>query len=125
MSAYLCNKQTFGLLAQFAIETECTKYGPLYGSELDTTDKVIQVLVQANLKSLENRYPDDESETNGLFIGACKKEATRLWDVPPMEIIKSCKCLEYQSCETKDWYDSLAYKVLDCIKDEAIRKLSG
>ena len=58
MSAYLCDAQIFGLLANYAVKHKATEYDDLYGLEIKTTDKIVDILVQANLISVGHRYPD-------------------------------------------------------------------
>ena len=45
--------------------------------------------------------------------------------VPPLHILHMCSCLEYQSCESPDWRETLAYRLILAIKDAAIRALPG
>jgi hypothetical protein len=133
MSAYLLNDQTFGILAKFAIDNDTTKYGELYGSDLGTVEKVLSELVGANLKSLSTRYPDTKADPaldfagvqKDIFLRRCNVEASRDWHVSPFEILKSCDCLDYQSCEFDEWTKSTAYKILASIRSSAYRKLDG
>jgi hypothetical protein len=41
----------------------------------------------------------------------------------PEWVISCCDCLRYQSCETDDYEQTAAYKVLDAIRESAIRQL--
>lgn len=133
MSVYLIEEQTFGILAKFAIDNDCTKYGDLYGSNLDTSEKVLSELVGANLKSLATRYPDTKADPaldfagveDKIFLRRCIVEATRDWHVNPFEILKSCDCLDYQSCEFDEWPQSTSYKILAAIRSSAYKKLDG
>lgn len=128
MSAYLLSEQTFGILAKYAIDSGATQHNTCFPDrdKLDTTDKVVEVLVRANLKSLAARYGDEEdTEENELFIAETKDMARRDWHVPPLDIIKSCHCFDYQSCEFEGWHKSLAYRVSVEIVQSATRKLAG
>lgn len=133
MSAYLLETQTIGLLAQYAIEGDCTQYGSCYGLDLGTTDKVAEVLAKANLYSVAYRYSDIadnpakafQATESRLYIKDCQNEAKRLWNIPPIEIIKSCHCFAYQSCEPDNWHQSTAYKIITEIEGSAVRKLAG
>ena len=133
MSAYLLDDQTFGILAKFAIDNDVTKYGQLYRSGLDTIEDVLKELVGANIKSLATRYPDTKADpaldfagvVKQIFLRRCNVEASREWNVDLMEILKSCDCLDYQSCEFDEWHDSTAYKILNGIRATAIKKLPG
>jgi hypothetical protein len=43
----------------------------------------------------------------------------------PVSILKLCDCLEYQSCETEDYNETVAYRLLNVIRRAAIRILPG
>jgi len=125
------DSQTIGLLAHFAVESKATQYGECYGQDLETTDKVVGALARANLLSLAVRYPDcDPAQTfagvsTAEFIAECKVEASRMWSVPVIELLKSCDCFSYQSCEYDDWHNSKAHKILGAIRKECISRLPG
>lgn len=132
MSARLCNTQIIGLLAHFAIDNKATIYGSCYGQDLETTDKVVNALTRANLLSLSVRYPDmleptveflDLSMAN--YIKQCNIDASRMWVVPLIDILKACDYLAYQACEYADWYKSKAHRILVEIRKSAISKLPG
>jgi hypothetical protein len=132
MSAYLMDQQTIGLLAHFATESKCVEYGELYGMGFDNnTDKVVEALTRANLLSLAVRYPDSDPAPDFVgmstaeFISECKQEARRMWSVPVIEILKSCDCFAYQSCEYDDWHKSTAHKIINAIRKECITRLPG
>jgi len=132
MSAYLMDQQTVGLLAHFAVESEASHYGECYGLNLETTDQVVEALTRSNLISLAARYPDDQDPAASFmgmpkrqYITECKQEAKRAWSVPVVEILKSCSCFEYQSCEYDDWHKSTAHKVITAIRKECINRLPG
>lgn len=40
-------------------------------------------------------------------------------------IIKACDCFDYQACETDDYEESIAYKIIRSIRAEAVRCLPG
>lgn len=131
MSSYLMNPQTIGLLAHFAVESKATSYSECYGLNLETVDKVVEALVRANLLSLAVRYPDSDPAMDFMdlstddFICECKDEAKRSWNVPVIEILKSCDCFSYQSCEYDDWYKSKAFKIINVIRKKCVSRLPG
>lgn len=43
----------------------------------------------------------------------------------PVEVIKACDCLSYQSCEHPEWESSEAYKLLEAIREAAIGQIPG
>ncbi len=48
---------------------------------------------------------------------------TDVYKLSAVSILKMCDCLEYQSCETDDYGETLAFQLLDQIRREAIRAL--
>ena len=142
MSAYICNPETFGILASFAILNKCgISQWQLFRRETQIEDaqRIAIGLAKENIRSVAHRYPDDK---DGQRPGPCLKdaeieEAAAIYaahflensryvrSLSPVQIIKIVQCAEYQSCETDDWKETLACRQLDWIKDEAIRALPG
>jgi len=85
----------------------------VYQNEQATTD----LLHTANVLSVNYRYKLDDP------IGIITYKPTGL--CRPVEVIKLCNSLEYQSCEHPGWDDSLAKRLLDEICQVAITKLPG
>lgn len=137
MSAYICNPEHFGILAAFAVQHDCTirEWG-LHFSKIAAAQHVAKGLARENIRSVAHRYPDSVS---GGRPGPCLKdeeieEAAAIYaaffltnpqGVAPIQIIKLCNSLDYQSCETDDWKGTLAWRQNEWIKDAAIRRLNG
>ena len=45
--------------------------------------------------------------------------------IDPVQVMKACQCLEYQSCEHPGWPDSFAKRVLEFLNSAAINRLPG
>lgn len=122
MSAFVCSTDTYDLLAGairrlpwFSVSTES---GQL--TEHDA-DKAVQILYLQNLVSVATRYPGDTE-----MLGDPEYTPRPVVDpVDPVVVLKSCDCVEYQSCETDDYYTSLAYKILDALRRAVIAQLPG
>ncbi|MGO9013617.1 MAG: hypothetical protein ACLQF0_01430 [Dissulfurispiraceae bacterium] len=91
------------------------------------------VLYSENLRSVGERYPDCKGDIDEL-PGLIEKPSyivVRMRDIIDrkvrnmIDILKMCKCLEYQSCETDDYYTTDAYKLTQAIKEAAISSLPG
>ena len=76
-----------------------------------------ELLYAANVLSVSYRYKLDDP------VGDITYKPTGLFR--PIEIIKLCNSLDYQSCEHPGWGDSLAKRLLDEIRRVAITKLPG
>ena len=137
MSAFICMPEHFGILAAYAAEHDCAigEWG-LHFSKIATAQHVARGLARENIRSVAHRYPDTVS---GGRPGPCLldeeiEEAAAIYaahfvthpqGVAPIQIIVLCQGYDYQSCETKDWKDTLAWRQIDWIKNEAIRNLNG
>lgn len=83
-------------------------------------DQIGQMLWSENEKSFNARY----NETDKTCYYEVHKE-TYLHVFEPVQVIKSVKCYQYQSCEHSEWNDSEAKVFTDTLIDAAIRRLSG
>lgn len=143
MSAFICGSDHFKVLAVFA--TRRGKYGrnvdPRYVQgfeQLETySDEALasayaDILYAENIRSVLQRYPDDDEES---APGPIKKLAhIRITQrdfsagklkLPMVAVLKMCDCLEYQSCESDDWQKTPAYRLLNAIRKAAIHDLPG
>jgi len=145
MSAYICDPEHIKALAVYAVTRG--KYGrnvepqyvlsQEYGTKLATkadweiATVYADLLYQENIRSVQARYPEDKWDE---LSGPCEKpehlaitarEQFHPAKITPIAILKMCNCLEYQSCETSDWRETIAYKLMGQIKDAAISQLPG
>jgi hypothetical protein len=144
MSAFVCGPDHFKALAIFAVSRRhgsrnvdprdlkgCEKL-ELY-NEINLASAYADILYAENMRSVLHRYPDDTEETAPGPIDKpehikvtghdmCKPAYIR---VSPVAILKMCDCLEYQSCETDDYRQTLAFDLLDRIRGAAIHCLPG
>lgn len=75
----------------------------------ETASVVGQILVDANAKSIEARYEEDE-----FRIYEYNAPRTLSWN--PVEIMSACSCYDYQSCESDDYKESEACAIIDAIR---------
>lgn len=143
MSAYICNPSAFGILAAYATLNHCAvhewQHSRNPAAEIETAQRVAKGLARENIRSVAHRYPDDP---DGNRPGPCLLDAeieeaaaiyaAHFWanshhvrKLTPVQVLKLCQSVDYQSCETDDWRDTLAWRQLDWIKSEAIRSLPG
>lgn len=91
------------------------------------------ILFQENIRSVKARYPNEDIDTlPGPIPCPEHVEVTHkdfsdlnIRNLKPVDILAMCNCLEYQSCETEDWRDSMAFDLLYRIQKAAIRALPG
>lgn len=104
----------------------------------ERNDYPVNVLAQAyadilygeNIRSVQCRY--ENCQTVNDLPGLIEKPErviipfTRICPVvDPVWILSMCVGLDYQSCETDDWRETDAYKLIRSIKEAAIRELPG
>jgi hypothetical protein len=150
MSAYICDPEHHKALAAWAASRPAPKYpgdctqrvNPVYlrdetAKQLDPYDVeavasfFANTLYQENIRSVWARYPDEKWESlpgpsvKPDSLTVTYTEAKRNWYLKPIDILKMCDGLEYQSCETSDWRETLAYNLLTRIRHAAIAELPG
>lgn len=121
MSAFIVSNTQINALVRFASTNNVSfYYGPtsqrwnVSGNE----DATAQLLLDENVRSVNFRYGETtEAERIVYQIDAP--------DLTPVQVIKAAQCLEYQSCETSDWEQTMAKKLLTTIIDWAVTKLPG
>jgi len=77
--------------------------------------KLGEVLIKANYKSVNDLYNSSVSTHPYEFVFTPK--------ISSIECLKAISCIDYQSCEFEGWEKSQAKKILEWIKDWAIRRL--
>lgn len=147
MSAYLCSGDTFDYLASALVTYSLQRHGVnIYSNDsmpdvaslvsdgvlevhhnrlsgITDSDKIAEVLRNQNIRSLQARYPDDyETMLDDQPYTFTRVESSK---ITPAAVLKSCACLEYQSCESSDYRETYAYRILDTIRDLAINSIPG
>lgn len=89
--------------------------------DYDKAAEVANLIWQENIKSVSHRYPGESSGTlpgpiGGSFVVEPSDFAAYFEYPDPVQVLKSCDCLEYQSCEHPDWHASQALAFLDTLR---------
>lgn len=83
-----------------------------------TMDVIGQLLVDANVVSVNRRYDEDNA-----YVYAYTRP--RYTDWSPVELLSAIASYEYQACETPDWVTSEAHAFCVRLRQVAIRHLPG
>lgn len=85
------------------------------------------ILLQENERSVRYRYDDAGDDLPGTIGETWKDYEFRVYSEPltPVAILKGCNCYDYQACETDNYDQSEAYRIINAIRQAAIRKLPG
>ena len=151
MSAYICSPDHFIALSVFAASRRGGRdwqVDPRYVEGLTHPDAKLRgldnfnthelatlyadTLYQENIRSVRARYPDDKwDELPGPHIKPLHIIVTHRhfdhvnWVLKPVEILCMLDSWEYQSCETEDFQQTVAYRLAQSIRKAAIRSLPG
>ena len=130
MGAFLCSENHLSLLANLASDDPAAR------------DAAFALLLAENLRSLERRYPYDDAsnreaasdfrrrnESAARLVAEAletrAKNGVKLLVPDAMlqtQIIKCCECYDYQACETSDYYQTPAAKLVEQIRTIALTK---
>lgn len=106
MSAYVCNPEHIGVLANEMSHANIR----INGHRLHPQEMAV-ALANANYASIEARYPGEWDLMSGgcsliAFRAQCAKEATRPDpNLKPIDFIKIAQGFAYQACEHKEWME--------------------
>ena len=147
MSAYVCDRGHIDYLIQAALSRRlhpshsCQtwiwdrnrtagtyKRGELRASDHAEADRVGQMLWDENVASVRFRYGDDDQPLPGPID--CDYQYGRFRHSPyvsidPVQVLKACDCLEYQSCEHDGWDASEAKAFIRSLRSAAWHALPG
>lgn len=138
MSAFLCSHNHFKILAMFAVtdgnyglrvdprqlpdaESKAMYYE--YPEPEKIATHYANILYKENFRSIKHRYPSSTIEESEIKVTA--RDISNNKGIDAVSILKQCNCLIYQSCETDDYYGTLAHKLTQLIKEAAIGLLPG
>ena len=111
MSAYQVHPDTIDLIVSFYESDEWTR-------DFDP-QKTGEMLWQENARSVAHRYHEAPNPTPYRY------RIVPLAQITPVAVLKSIDCLDYQSCETDDWTETPASRLLQRVRAVAIRRLPG
>lgn len=121
MSAFVVSKKHVAALANFAVRQKV--WIGTHSAGPGDFESIYTTLAKENVRSVCHRYEDEKPEAYDDFL----KPAGRGKHVvdSPVAVIKLAQCLDYQSCETDDWQETQACKILKAIINKAIDCLPG
>ena len=151
MSAFICGQDHFKVLAIFAASRrygrewrvdpryidglthpEAKSWGMENFTSAELATLYADTLYQENIRSVLARYPKDTLESapgpinKPQHIGVTAHDQTLAkYRLKPVALLKMCDGLDYQSCETDDWRETVAFRLLAAIRAAAIRSLPG
>lgn len=99
--------------------------------EYYTLSQLGQILVSENVRSVHDRYPDDDVDAGELpgpidayYMGPyVYSDPGHI--LSPGEVFKALDCYDYQSCEHDGWRKSEAFAFCVALRDAACRAVPG
>ncbi len=136
MSAYIVNPEHLGILGAYAALQRVVITQWSDDQSVKSAQQVAIGLARENIRSVAARYPGDldgQRPGPGLKDAEIEEAAaiyaghffTHPQRVTPTQILKLVDGLDYQSCETDDWPQTLAFRQLGWIRGAATRSLPG
>jgi len=137
MSAYMVDREHIEYLLDAAMSQEICRGsshwrgGSLRAGDYDRAVVVGQMLWDANRRSIEARYPDTVSNFCDTAPGPVDETYVydfhrgRYHNFNPVQVLKACRCFEYQACEYEEWPTSEACAFIDALMRAAVSVLPG
>ena len=126
MSAFICHNEHIKTLALY------WGLNDTRGSQKskEQIQETADIFFNENVRSVQCRYPNSAPDD---LPGAFNLKPPHITNrdlmyrkvTDPVHILKMCRCLEYQSCETDDWETTKAHKLLHETELVAIWNLPG
>lgn len=121
MSAWICTDYHLNALANFARDKRADYYWGNIREGFTDPQRIVEVLQAENYRSVNNRYRDEYGNPPPIKF----QMGTSMLVLKPVDILKACHCLNYQSCESDDWNETEAKAILEAIEHAAMRALPG
>ena len=122
MSAYIVNDFHINALVTYGVQQKAqfwlAKEGRWVYFKEDTAPAIAAMLYSENVRSVNRRYSERTRRAGFVY-----RSVPIFW-LRPEDIIKACDCLDYQSCECKDWERSNAKKALVSVRESAIEAMT-
>ena len=110
--AFICSPLHINTIVAWADEHQALPYGM-------SAQDFAALLYSENVRSVNYRYSERTKRTGFVY------DRSNITYVTPIQIIKLCHCLDYQSCEHPQWERSKAKRSLQAIIDAAAMRLPG
>lgn len=121
MSAYIVNNETISVIAkafmEYGVDYRADNYNPTPHQLIlvnETVKAIAQSLLDANYKSVNARYREEEKTPTAEYTDIEINEG----------LVFGClRCFNYQACEIEDYENSLLFYSLQDLEYEITRRL--
>ena len=132
MSAYIVDHDHIDALLSYAIKQNVSYTVPVTKSRVEITERnateIGRILLDENERSVRYRYPGSDADDLPGTIGQDSASYKfKRWPVghplAALTIMKACDGFDYQACETDDYSETLACRIVNTIRSYAITRL--
>lgn len=119
MSAFILGHKHINALVNYAYNHDMHFCHDDIGYNGQTDRRAIgQTLMNENHRSVNYRYEENDTPREYVF---------KFSDVyySSVQLLKACDCYDYQSCETPDYRETFAAKIVQGIRKHVIRNIEG
>lgn len=128
MSAYIVSDDTINALVTYAVSKGLLPYfkydAPQFNGREPTAQDIAQLLLDENARSVNARYNESEKPTIAYKECRILHNGAHTGELP-LTILKLCSCYDYQACETDDYEETDAARIIRRIRGSAIGDLPG
>ena len=119
MSAFIVSHACIDAIVTYAIDSHISYRVETIECVCDLRDgtKLGKLLLRQNERSVQHRYPGVANADLPGHVGERASNYKYKRDERP-NVRMECECYDYQSCETDDYEQSVAYKIINAILEK-------
>lgn len=117
MSAYMVKNHVVAYIIKYAEATKMMPYLRGANGVAYTPVEACNMLLAENMRSVNYRYREND---RAPFISQAEYDNMMWPTFDPLRVLKTIRCIEYQSCETEDYRTTAAYRLLIQIQCAAV-----
>ncbi len=125
MSAFIVDADHIDALVTYAVRHQVSFWNGAERIQITrfNAEEIGRQLLDANVASVSHRYRGDIGDDGDPAAEYKFREFRQ--ELSAVQILVGCECLDYQSCERDDWELSIAWRILQAIRNQAVRAFPG
>jgi hypothetical protein len=124
MSAYVVSDKQLNVLATWMYTNDGRIYPTDDSKPMYDEQTVVEILKRQNVRSVAYRYSEAEEDSSITFQYEYLRSPLEKPTLA-VEVLSLLACYDYQACETPDYRDTEACRIVERIRAQAIRNLPG
>ena len=119
MSAFVCSYKHYASIYHYIIKNEeLFKYNIFYNM---SPKLMVDKLVKENIRSVNYRYCG-YNNADDVILQLINYSTEKYTELSDLDFIKALDCVDYQSCETKNYYTTKAHTLIKCLQNVVYEK---